>query len=168
MGKWILKYRNVLLLGLLMVTMAVSYFFQQQRLMEAAATVSLPMVQVTAAPSGRLDEYRHTREETLLADMTALQALCDQEQLDSQTRQDAAAQLQALVETHQKQLALEGALTQSGLYPCVAVVADGSVTIVTDKADLSSGESALVMTLAKAHADIEPSGVRVITADVEK
>lgn len=164
MGKFIQKYRNPLLLALLLVTMAVSYFMQQKRLSDETTTVSLPIEQVLTTPTSKLEEFRQKREETLLADMAALQSLCDQEKLDDQTRKDAADQLQALVSMREKQVALEGALTESGVYPCVAVVSDGSVTIVTEKADLSSGESALVLTLAKAHASVDPSGVRVITA----
>lgn len=168
MGEFIKKYRNPLLFAMLLVTMAASYFAQQKRLTEETTTVSLPIEQVETLPTSKLEEFRQKREETLLADMAALQALCDQEKLDDQTRQDAANQLQSLVSVREKQLALEGALTESGVYPCVAVVSDGSVTIVTEKSDLSSGESALVMTLAKAHADVAPSGVRVITAQEAK
>lgn len=165
MSQFLIKYRNYFLLIALLATLAVSYFANQERLLEAAATVSLPVEQVTVSPSGRLEEFRLRRDETLQADMAALQSLCDQENLDAQTREDAAAKLQAMIETRQAQLTLEGALTQSGVYPCVAVISPGSVTIVTEKATLSDGESALVMTLAQAHAGVEPSGVRVMTAE---
>lgn len=168
MMEFIRKHRNPLLLLCLLVTLAASWFFTNQRLIEAAATVSLPVEQVTTAPTSRLEEFRTRRDETTLADIATLQALCDQADLASDTREDAAAQLQRLVDTREAQLALEGALTQSGVYPCVAVITEGSVTVVTEKASLSDGESALVMTLAKAHAGVEPSGVRVMTADAAK
>lgn len=164
MMEFIRKHRNPLLLFCLLFTLAASWYFTNQRLMQAAATVALPVEQVNAVPSGRLEEYRTRREETLLADIASLQTLCDQENLSEATREDAAAQLQRLLATREAQLALEGALTQSGVYPCLAVITEGSVTIVTDKTTLSDGESALVMTLAQAHADVPPSGVRVITA----
>ena len=51
------------------------------------------------------------------------------------------------------------------MYPCVAVVEGGSVTIVTEKDGLTDGESALVITLARAHAGVEPSGVRVMAVE---
>lgn len=163
--KFIQKNLNYLLLACLLVTLTVSYFVTQERLQEAAATVSLPVEQATASPVSRLEEFRTRRDETLLADMAALQSLCDQENLAEQTREDAASQLQALISTREAQLALEGALTQSGVYPCVAVITQGSVTIVTEKETLSDGESALVMTLAQAHAGVAPSGVRVMTSN---
>lgn len=165
MGDWIHKHRNLLLLALLLVTLAVSCVSNQHRLQEAGTTVSLPIVQTVAAPSSRLEQFRESRDASALEDMAALETLCGQEIIDEQTRKDAAAQLQRLVDVRQKQTALEGALTQSGLYPCVAIVTDGSVTIVTDKTELSSGESALLLTMAKTHAGVDPSGVRVVTAD---
>lgn len=162
---FIRKHRNPLLLLCLLLTLTVSYFVTQQRLVEASATVSLPVEQVTPTPASRLEEFRTRREETFLSDIATLQSLCDQPALSDQTREDAARQLQDLVTTRESQLALEGALTQSGVYPCVAVITQGSVTIVTEKETLSDGESALVMILAKAHAGVEPSGVRVMTAE---
>jgi len=100
-----------------------------------------------------------------LNDMAALQALVDQTSLDDQTRAQAAAQLQSLIDVRQKQLALEGALLESGIYPCVAVVSQRNVTIVTEKETLSNGETALLLTMARTHADADPSSVRVITSE---
>lgn len=165
---FIRKHRNVLLLLTLLVTLAVSCLATQHRLVEAATTVALPVVQVTTSPASRLEDFRTRREETYLSDLSTLQALCDQTALSDQTREDAARQLQEMVARRESQLALEGALAQSGVYPCVAVITPGSVTVVTEKETLSSGESALVMTLAKAHAGVEPSGVRVMTAENAK
>ncbi len=165
MMEFIRKHRNALLFLCMLITLAASWFFTDRRLKEASVTVSLPVEQVSAPAASRLEEYRTRREENLLADLAALQALCDQENLAASTREDAARQLQQLVDTRQAQLALEGALVQSGLAPCVAVITQGSVTIVTEKTALSDGESALVMTLAQAHAGVEPAGVRVITAN---
>lgn len=164
MIQFLVRHRNALLLVCLLLTLAVSCLMNQERLLEAAATVSLPVEQVSTSPTSRLEEYRLRRDETTLRDMAALEALCQQENLAAQTREDAAAQLQELVASRQAQLDLEGALTQSGVYPCVAVVSTGSVTIVTEKETLSDGESALVLTLAQAHAGVAPSGVRVMTA----
>lgn len=164
MTEFILKHRNALLLLCLLVTLAASWFFTNRRLTEAAATVSLPVEPVSAPVASHLDAFRARQEEAYRSDTAALQALCDQENLSSATREDAAAQLRRMVDTRQTQLALEGALAQSGVSPCVAVISPGSVTVVTEKASLSDGESALVMTLAQTHAGVEPSGVRVMTA----
>lgn len=157
------KNLNLILIGVLLATMVVSYAANQRRLAEESSTVSLPVVKV-AEPSSALETYKAQREETALADMAALQSLCEQESVEQATRNDAAVQLQTIVARRQQQSALEGALVQSGLSPCVAVITEGSVTIVTGKESISSAESALVMTLAQAHAGVQPSGVRIITA----
>lgn len=164
MMAWIHKHRNSMLLACLLATLVVSWFFTNKRLVEAAVTVSLPVEQVTSAPKGSLDSFRSRREEAFLADVATLETLCGQENLADSIREDAARQLQEMISTREAQLALEGALTESGISPCVAVISEGSVTIVTDKATLTDGESALVMTLAQTHAGVAPSGVRVITA----
>lgn len=165
MDNWLHKHRNFLLITLLTATLAASYLARTRQ--QDVPTVSIPITQVTPAAQSPLEIYRTRRDDAALEDMAALQALCDQEQLDPQTRADAAARLTRMVDLRQKQSALEGALTGSGVYPCVAVVEEGSVTIVTEKKTLTEGESALLLTMAKAHADADPAGVRVITAGNE-
>lgn len=162
---WISRHRNLLLILLLLATMAVSSLANQERLSQDAATVSLPVVEPCAEPAGRIELFRQQRDTTAMQDMAALQTLVHQEQLDEQTRAEAARQLQSLVDAREKQLALEGALLESGLYPCAAVVSAGQVTIVTEKTTLTDDESALLMTMAQLHAGASPSQVSVITAD---
>lgn len=163
MTAWIRKHMNLILMGVLLLTMVISYAANQRRLTEDTATVSLPVVSVTASPSA-LEDYRTRREETALHDMAALQSLCQSDALDPAVRADAASRLQTMIRHRQQQAALEGALLESGLSPCVAVITEGSVTVVTGRADVSPAETALVMTLAQAHADVSPAGVRIITS----
>lgn len=73
-------------------------------------------------------------------------------------------QLQEIIANRQSQSALEGALAGSSLYPCAAVVSGGNVTIVTQKSTVTDKDSALVMSLAAAHAGVTPEKVRIITA----
>lgn len=162
---FIARHRNVLLFALLLVTLAACSLSNQHRAERDAATVSLPLVQTSAAPDDAISVFRQQRDDTAAADMAALQKLVDQEDLDDQTRYDAAAQLQAIVDAREKQVALEGALVNSGMYPCVAVVSAGSVTIVTQKETLSDAETALLLTMAQVHAGADPSAVRVITGN---
>lgn len=164
-GHWITRHRNLLLVLLLLATMAVSSLANQERLSREATTVSLPVVEPYAEPVGRIELFRQQRDTAALQDMAALQALIGQEQLDEQTRADAAAQLQALVDSREKQLTLEGALLESGLYPCAAVVSAEHVTIVTGRTGLTDDETALLMTMARLHTGASPSQVSVITAD---
>ncbi len=58
----------------------------------------------------------------------------------------------------------EGALVSSELAPCCAVVTDGSVTIVTEKQEITEQDTALVLTLVQVHTGVPASGVRIMTA----
>lgn len=164
-GDFITRHRNLLLAMLLLATMLVSSLANQERLAQQATTVSLPVVEPIVEPAGKMELFRQQRDAAALQDIAALQTLVDQEQLDPQTRAEAAAQLQALVSARQKQQALEATLLESGLYPCVAVISGEQVTIVTEKADLTDHETALLMAMAQLHAGAAPSQVSVITTD---
>ena len=155
------KKRNVFILALLITTLAACTFFGRGT--PEAASVSLPLTQTAAAPADPLEVFRQQRDASALQNIAALQALVDQERLDAQTRQEAAIQLQAIIDAREKQTALEGALLQSGFSPCVAVVSMGCVTIVTQKETLSDAESALLLTQARRHAGANPASVQVIT-----
>lgn len=162
---FITRHKNLLLALLLLATMVVSSLSNQERLAREAVTVSLPVVEPSAEPAGRIELFRQQRDAASLQDIAALQALVDQAELDAQTRAEAAEQLRSLVDAREKQFALEGALLESGLQPCVAVVSAGQVTIVTEKASLTEDETALLMTMAQLHVGALPAQVSVITTD---
>ena len=164
LGEMLTKHRNLFLLILLVATLLVSGIANREWLEAASATVDIPVTEVSAQPAGAVESYRQQRDAQAKSDMDALQALCDQTQLDTKTREDAAARLQSIVECRQAQSALEGALLGSSLHPCVAVVSDGIVTIVTGKSTVTEKDTALVLTLAAAHANAAPEDVRIITA----
>ena len=164
-GDFITRHKNLLLALLLLATMVASSLSNQERLKQEAATVSLPVVEPAAEPIGKIELFRQQRDAASLLDMAALQSLIDQEQLDQQTRAEAAGQLRALVDAREKQLAMEGALLESGFHPCVAVVSGGQVTIVTQRADLSEDETELLMTMARLHVGAAPGQVSVVTTD---
>lgn len=163
LGEWLTKHRNAFLLTLLITTLAVSGYAHRQQLMDSVTTVSIPVTEVAAQPVSALEAYRQQRDQTALADLASLEKLCAQQSLDASTREAAAAQLQAMIADRQGQSALEGALAGSSLAPCVAVVSNGSVTIVTGKTDITEKDSVLVMTLAAAHVGAAPENIRIIT-----
>lgn len=164
LGEWLTKRRNAFLLTLLIATLAVSGYANRQRLQDSVTTVSIPVTEVAAQPVSALEAYRQQRDQTALADIATLEKLCAQKTLDVTTREAAATQLQAIIDARQGQSALEGALAGSSLSPCVAVISNGSVTIVTGKTDVTEKDSALVMTLAAAHVGAAPENIRIITA----
>lgn len=131
---------------------------------QAAAGVTVPILTPAANMQDALERFRSEREQERKQDRASLEKLIDSAAVEEQTRQDAAEALTRLVEWNQQELALEGALTKTRLTPCIAVRSEGAVTIVTEKAELSEGESALLLTLCETHAGVPPEGVKVICA----
>ena len=165
LGQWLTKHRNAFLLGLLTLTLVVSGYANQQRVTAASSTVSIPVMETATQPLSPLESCRQQRDQEALRDMAALETLINQPLLDEATREAAADQLAALVSNRQAQSNLESALSGSSLHPCVAVVSNESVTIVTEKSAVTDKDSALVLTLAAAHAGASPENVRIITAE---
>ena len=163
LGDWLTKYRNMFLIGLLAVTLAFSGYAKQDD--TRAASVNIPVTEVAVPPLNALESFRQQRDQGSMADIAALEKLIAQSDLEEGIREDAAACLQGMIEAHQAQTALEGALSGSSLSPCVAVVQGDSLTLVTEKATITQKDSALVMTLAGAHAGISPENVRIISCE---
>lgn len=164
LGDMLTKHRNLFLFSLLVTTLAVSGAANYQRLQHHPATVDIPVTEAAAQPLSALESYRQQRNQEALADIAALEKLIAQTTLDEVTREAAAERLQEIIDCRQAQSAMEGALAGSSLSPCVAVVAGGCVTIVTEKSTITDKDSALVMTLAAAYTGAAPENIRIITA----
>ncbi|MBE5810290.1 MAG: SpoIIIAH-like family protein [Clostridiales bacterium] len=160
LGILLTKHRHAFLLTLLVSALAISSLARQP---SPPATVEIPVTEAAAASVSALEAYRLQRDQDTMADIAALEALIAQPLLDTATREDAADRLQEIIDCRQAQSALEGALVSSSLAPCVAVISGGSLTIVTEKADITSRDSSLILTLAAAHAGISPENIRIMT-----
>ena len=165
LGDLLTKYRNLFLILLLVTTLAISGAANQERLRSSSSTVDIPVMAVSKPALSPLEAYRQQRNADTQADISALEKLIAQPTLDRQTRDAAADQLQRIIDVRQAQAALEGALVNSSLSPCVAVLAGDALTLVTEKSSITEQDSALVLTLAAAHAGIRPDHVRIITAE---
>ena len=161
LGVFLTQHRNAFLLLLLVTTLVLS---SQTRQTAATATVDIPVTETAASPVSPLQAYRLQRDQEALADIASLEALIAQPLLEASTREDAADLLQQLITRRQAESAMEGALVSSSLFPCVAVIANDCLTIVTEKSDITSRDSALVLTLAAAHTGVTPENIRIITA----
>lgn len=157
------RHRTLFLVMLLTATLAVSSAANQRRLSEGRELASLPVMKQENVSAVAL--YTQEREDAYLREISALQSMCSQEQLNAQTLEAAAMQLSRLIDEHEAQQALETGLSQSGLAPCAAVVSGGSVTIITANASFSDEDAALAMSLAEAHAGVAAGNVRIITAE---
>ena len=158
---FLVRHKNKLLMAALVLSLAAAVILRPSS--PRAQSVTLPMTSAESSVSP-LEAFRISRDSAYQRDMAALEALISNEDTDRAARQRAADALQAYVALHQAQLALEGALLSSALAPCCAVVTDGSVTIVTEKQEITEQDTALVLTLVQVHTGVPASGVRIMTA----
>ncbi len=161
-GKLLERHRNTFL-----IVLAAATFIVSARVQEGDATretVSIPVV-ATANETNPVAVFLAQRNASSAADMAALEAIVSREDVDASTRQAAAQQLSELVAARQAQSAIEGALVGSSLYPCVAVVSVGTVTVVTGKSAVTDRDSALVLSLAAQYAGADAADVSIITAN---
>jgi hypothetical protein len=157
---FLVRRKNWLLMAALALSLTAALLLRPSS--PQAQRVTLPMTSAESSASP-LEAFRISRDSAYQRDMAALETLIS-ENTDRAARQSAAEELQAYVALHQAQLALEGALLTSELAPCCAVVTDGSVTIVTEKQEITEQDTALVLTLVQVHTGVPASGVRIMTA----
>lgn len=157
---FLVRRKNWLLMAALALSLTAALLLRPSS--PQAQRVTLPMTSAESSASP-LEAFRISRDSAYQRDMAVLETLIS-ENTDRAARQSAAEELQAYVALHQAQLALEGALLTSELAPCCAVVTDGSVTIVTEKQEITEQDTALVLTLVQVHTGVPASGVRIMTA----
>lgn len=161
---FLLRHKNATLVSVLAFTLCFGIGQQVFHPHSAAQTVHLPLVSSETSLSP-LEAFRMSRDNSYQQDTSALETLVSADKTDNTTHQQAADTLEKLILCHQTQLALEGALSTSALAPCCAVVTDGSLTIVTEKAEITAEDTALVLTLAKTHAGLDAANVQILTAE---
>ncbi len=105
----------------------------------------------TAEPVERL-----LREEAYKLDLEALRALAQSGD------EYAAEQMRKLIEMHQNEWAIEEALLNAGFDPCFVVVQNGSVTVMVNQEKITEENSAKILALCMAHADVDANNVRIM------
>lgn len=128
----------------------------------AEQTVS-PNAAVTPMPT--TISQRSIREIAYDKDMASLATLCENEGVDAQTREDAAKQLQKMVEGHQTELAIDEALSAAGFSPCLTLLQNGALTVMVEAEELTGTQSATILSLCAAHADIGVENIRIMTGE---
>ena len=159
LGEMLPRHRNTFLIALLTVTLILS---RSAATNGSSPTVEIPVIEAAAAAISGIESFRQQRDQEETADMTVLENLVNLEQLDAQTREEAAGRLQTIIYARQLQRAVEGLLVGSSLYPCAAVLQSGVLSIVTEKTMITERDTALVLTLAADLGGIQPENVRII------
>ncbi len=117
----------------------------------------------TAPPATEALTQRELREAAYQQDREALLALTDNQALAPETREDAAAQLQQMVEAHQQELALEQALGEAGFPTRLVLLQNKALTVMVRDQELTAAESATIMSLCVAHGAVDLANIRIMT-----
>ena len=121
-----------------------------------------PQPEVAVSPAPTVSE-RNAREASYEKDMAALQALTENEQLQQAVRDQAAEQLNRMVQNHQTELAIEEALQKAGFAPVLVVMQNDSLTVNAGARELNSVDSMTILSLCVAHSEIPSENIRIMT-----
>lgn len=124
------------------------------------SAVPQPEAAVSPAPTV---SGRNAREASYEKDMAALQALTENEQLQQAIRDQAAEQLNRMVQNHQTELAIEEALQKAGFAPVLVVMQNDSLTVNAGARELNSVDSMTILSLCVAHSEIPSENIRIMT-----
>lgn len=119
--------------------------------------------QPTPSPTPAGQDERALRETAYAQDMAALQALVDSENADADTRLHAAQQLQALIEAHQCEIAIETALKKAGYEPCMVLMTGDALTVMLDASAVDAQSSAAILALCTAHTELGAENIRIMS-----
>ena len=113
--------------------------------------------------AGDLEAQRTLREIAYQEDREALSALSQNPEVAEKTREDAAAQLALMVASHQSELGIEEALQAAGFEPCLVLLQNGALTVMVRGDSLTSAQSATILSLCAAHAQVGVENIRIMT-----
>ena len=146
--KWYQRIRVIVLLALL-ATAAGLCLYQK----EAPAPEPAPTPAAVVSTVSRRD----VREEGYQKDLEVLQTLAQKE--DGEL---AREQLAKMIAAHQSELAIEEALLESGFEDAMVIVQGGSVTVMLSQEKMTQENSAGILALCMAHADVGAGNVRLM------
>ena len=146
--------RGILLV--LLISAGVMVWMQQDVLVETE-----PDATPQPVPTAPRDE-RSVREKAYEQDLAALEKLLESDAVDEETRKQAAQRIQRMAEEHQCELALEEAMLQAGYLPVLVLCQNGALTVMVQE-NLTAEQSAAVLSLCIAHADVAAENVRIMT-----
>lgn len=147
--EWYQRMRRVVLIALLAAAAGMVWRGEKAEVPVAAPE---PAMAVSAV------SRRDTREEGYAKDLEALQALAQKEDGEF-----AREQLGRLIDAHQSELAIEEALNETGFGDALVIVQNGSVTVMMPAEKMTQENSAGILALCMAHADVGAENVRLMS-----
>lgn len=107
-------------------------------------------------------DRRSQREAAYDKDVQALTALLESGAADADTQAQAAEHLDGLIRAHQAELAVEEALHRSGYAGCAVIISGDAVTVLLPPEGLNAQNSAAVVSLCAAHANVGADAIRLM------
>ena len=117
--------------------------------------------EATASPAPTVSG-RNVRELSYEKDTAALQALTENGQLQQAVRDQAAEQLNRMIQNHQTELAIEEALQKAGFVPALVIMQNDSLTVNVGPRELSGADSMTILSLCVAHSDVPSENIRIM------
>lgn len=143
--------------GVLILLLAASAVLWQYHQTGKEADVPPP----TPAPTMEPDR-RSVREAAYDKDVQALTALLQSGAADADTQAQAAKHLDELIMAHQAETAVEEALLEAGYDRCAVVISGGAVTVMLPAEAINAQNSAAVVSLCAAHANVGADSIRLM------
>ena len=142
--------------GVLMVLIAAAAWLWWQ--MEPR---SVPQAE-TPPPPVQTVSQRDLREQAYDKDVAALTALIESGTADADTQAQAARYLEELIVAHQSEIAVEEALHGAGYQDCLVIISGGAMTVMVGQEDLNAQNSAAILSLCAAHANVGADAIRLM------
>ncbi len=147
-------------LGLLAALLIAAGILFWQNRQPSVPMETLP--EATASPAPTVSG-RDVRELSYEKDTAALQALTENGQLQQAVRDQAAEQLNRMIQNHQTELAIEEALQKAGFVPALVIMQNDSLTVNVGPRELSGADSMTILSLCVAHSDVPSENIRIMT-----
>lgn len=154
--------RSALLLALVAVCSFMIWQNGRKETQEPYPLASVaPNVTTTQTPAPQ--SSHSIREIAYDKDIQTLTALTQNNQIDSETRAQAAQRLSQMVADHQSEIGIEDALFEAGYQPCMVLLQNGSLTVMVTKDTLADTETVTILSICAAHTDIGIENIRIMT-----
>ena len=144
--------------GFMLLCAAGLMLWMRQEMPEGEAPIQTPQPAQVHKPS-----ERDIREAAYDKDIAALEKLLQSGAADAQTQTQAAQRMERMVEEHQCETAIEEALKRAGHAPVLVLCQNGALTVMTQE-NLTAEQSAAVLSICIAHADVAAENVRIMQA----
>ncbi len=159
------RFRLGVLAALLVVAAVLAFCAGAQQPVPETGDLPAPTAPAPTAPPQNLTA-RQQREVAYQKDLSKLEALLQQENINEETKQQAALQMTRMVGWHQTELALEEALVSAGFAPCLVLMQNDALTVAVSASEVTAAQSAVILSICLAHTEVAAENIRIMPGGV--